>query len=190
MEGVLVNLQLAPQAVVCLAHPLNNTEDFAPGVFLDNTGAIGHDLLSDPARHFIAEQTLQADGMVVAGPLALKQCSGCDPTVANSFIARLPIDFSMPDSVPATNATTTNNNRELHPLSLQNLPKRWGFAVAIINWNELIGRSDVYQLFRDRPGWEFQLTRSDTLVDHDTNLTTQKVSSLLLHRHQRLMSVF
>lgn len=38
MGGVLVNLQLAPQAVVCLLHPLNNTEDFEDGVYMDNTG--------------------------------------------------------------------------------------------------------------------------------------------------------
>ena len=38
MEGVLVNLQLAPQGVVCLLHPLNNTEDFQDGIFMDNTG--------------------------------------------------------------------------------------------------------------------------------------------------------
>ena len=38
MEGVLVNLQLAPQAVVCLLHPLNNTEDFEDGIFMDNKG--------------------------------------------------------------------------------------------------------------------------------------------------------
>eukprot|EP00529_Nitzschia_sp_RCC80_P030671 CAMPEP_0113503384 /NCGR_PEP_ID=MMETSP0014_2-20120614/34117_1 /TAXON_ID=2857 /ORGANISM="Nitzschia sp." /LENGTH=304 /DNA_ID=CAMNT_0000398351 /DNA_START=46 /DNA_END=957 /DNA_ORIENTATION=+ /assembly_acc=CAM_ASM_000159 len=48
MDGILVNLQIAPDAVVCLIHPLNNTEDFEPPVYMDNTGAIGHDLLSDP----------------------------------------------------------------------------------------------------------------------------------------------
>jgi len=51
MEGILVNLQLAPRAVVCLLHPIVNTEDFEEdGIIMDNTGALGHDLLSDPAR--------------------------------------------------------------------------------------------------------------------------------------------
>ena len=49
MDGILVNLQLVPDAVVCLVHPVNNTEDFPPGIYMDNSGAIGHDLLNDPA---------------------------------------------------------------------------------------------------------------------------------------------
>ena len=33
MEGVLHNLQLAPEGVICLLSPLNNTEDFDDGRF-------------------------------------------------------------------------------------------------------------------------------------------------------------
>lgn len=163
MEGVLVNLQLAPQAVVCLLHPVNNTEDFEPPVFMDNTGAIGHDLLSDPKRNFIAEQTLESEKMVIAGPLSLRQCSDCDPTVERAFIARLPID---PPGMPGAR---DDQGRRL----------RWGFAVALINWNALIYRSNVFELFDER-GWNFQLTRTDVVVDKETGDVQRKVSLVFL----------
>ena len=93
MDGVLVNLQLAPQAVVCLLHPLNNTEDFEAPIFMDNTGAQGLDLFTDQFSKFIAEQMIKKDEVAIAGPLSLRQCRdrNCDATVEKAFIARLPI---------------------------------------------------------------------------------------------------
>jgi signal transduction histidine kinase/CheY-like chemotaxis protein len=147
MEGVLVNLQLAPEAVVCMVHPLINTEDFADGITMDNSGVIGHDLLTDPKRAFIAQATLPSDKLVIAGPLTLKQCQDCDPVVRKAFIARLPIAM------------------EGHQIEVNGqFYDRWGFAVAIINWNALVERSDVYEIFRGR-GLEFQLTRTDWNYD-------------------------
>ena len=116
MDGILVNLQLAPQAVVCLVYPLNNTEDFPDGIFLDISGSIGHDLLFDPDRRIVAEATIPLDKVVVTGPLTLKQCESCDPSVEQSFIVRFPIE--VPD-----------HQIEVHGVSYN----RWGFAVAIIN---------------------------------------------------------
>lgn len=157
MEGVLVNLQLAPQAVVCLLHPMVNSEDFTDGKVMNNTGAWGHDLLTDPARRFIAEATIPSDDIVIAGPLSLKTCSDCDPTVEKAFIARMPID--MPG----------------HTIVVNDVPyEKWGFAVALINWNALIERSNVYQNFEDR-GFEFQLTRTDSAVDTATGEITETV---------------
>ena len=151
MEGVLVNIQLAPGAVVCLAYPLNNTEDFTDGVFMDNTGAIGHDLLTDPSRSFIAEATIPSDGVVIAGPLTLTQCHDCDPTVERAFIARFPIEM------PGTKIVVQGVSYS-----------KWGFAVAIINWNALVERSEVFELFAEQ-GLEFQLTRTDKKSDPETN---------------------
>jgi hypothetical protein len=115
MDGILVNLQLVPDAVVCLLHPINNTEDFPLGVYMDNTGAIGHDLLTDPARKFIAEATVPSDQVVIAGSLSLRQRHDCDPTVEKAFIARLPIASD-------TNQITVNGASY----------NSWGFAVALI----------------------------------------------------------
>ena len=84
MEGVLVNIQL-----VCLLHPMVNPEAFPEGIEMDNTGAWGHDLLTDPARKFIAEATIPSEDIVIAGPLTLRQCPDCDATVKKAFIARL-----------------------------------------------------------------------------------------------------
>ncbi|CAB9511086.1 Receptor-type guanylate cyclase gcy [Seminavis robusta] len=157
MNGVLVNLQLAPQAVVCLLHPMVNTEDFPPGIVMNNTGAWGHDLLTDPARKFIAEATIPSEKIVIAGPLTLRQCQDCDPTVERAFIARIPIAMEGKEIV------------------VNDVPyEKWGFAVALINWNALIERSSVYQTFEER-GLEFQLTRTDRKFDAENNVTTEKV---------------
>lgn len=145
MEGILVNLQLAPQAVVCLLHPLINTEDFEDGIIMDNTGAQGLDLLVDPFSKFIAEQSIPKDDVIVAGPLTLRQCSGqsCHATVEKAFIARLPI--GVPD----------------HEITVDGIPyNKWGFATALINWEALITRSNVFDNFAAR-NMEFQLTRTD-----------------------------
>ena len=172
MDGILVNLQIAPDAVVCLIHPLNNTEDFEPPVFMDNTGAIGHDLLSDPERSFIARATIPSDDIVVAGPLRMAQCQDCHPTVEKAFIARLPI--ALPNHTIAIDG--------------QYYPDKWGFAVAILNWNALVERSGIYEMFQqyggegngEGTGWEFQLTRTDRTYDEDTGMTTENVSIKLL----------
>jgi len=157
MDGILVNLQLVPDAVVCLAHPMNNTEDFPPGVYMDNSGAIGHDLLNDPARKFIARATVPAEDVVVAGPLTLRQCQDCDPVVEKGFIVRLPIASD-------TNVITVDDVGY----------NRWGFAVAIINWKELVLRSDVYEMFEGE-ALEFQLTRTDRKYNPETSEFTEKV---------------
>jgi signal transduction histidine kinase len=157
MEGVLVNLQLAPEAVVCMVHPRINTEDFADGITMDNSGAIGHDLLTDPKRAFIAQATLRSDELVIAGPLTLLQCQDCDPIVRKAFIARLPIAM------------------EGHQIEVNGqFYDRWGFAVAIINWNALVERSDVYEIFRGR-GLEFQLTRTDRNYDEARDAYMEEV---------------
>mmetsp|Transcript_3443 Transcript_3443/g.5060 ORF Transcript_3443/g.5060 Transcript_3443/m.5060 type:complete len:753 (+) Transcript_3443:107-2365(+) len=162
MEGVLVNLQLAPQAVVCMFYPMINTEDFEPPMVLDNTGAWGHDLLSDPARVFIAEATVPRSDVVTAGPLALKQCSDCDPTVRHAFIARLAINALTDEQV----------------ITVGGVPyKKWGFAVALINWGELIERSDIYERFKLK-NMEFKLTRTDIKYDADTGAEVEKVATL------------
>ncbi|CAJ1959835.1 unnamed protein product [Cylindrotheca closterium] len=157
MDGILVNLQLVPDAVVCLSHPLINTEDFPPGVIMDNSGVIGHDLLNDPARKFIARATVPSEDVVVAGPLSLRQCQDCDPVVEKAFIARLPI-------VSETNIITVDGVGY----------NRWGFAVAIINWEELVLRSDLYEAFENE-GMEFQLTRTDRTYNPEKSNFTENV---------------
>lgn len=161
MEGVLVNVQLAPQGVVCLLHPLINTEDFPPGVMMNNTGAQGHDLLMDPARKFIAEATIPQDDIVIAGPLTLRQCNDCDPIVSRAFIVRLAIAM------------------EGHEIEVAGETyEKWGFAVVLINWGALIDRSGVYEKFAEL-GYDFQLTRTDRIVDQDTGAVTEKVRETL-----------
>ena len=153
MEGVLVNLQLAPEAVVCLLYPLVNTEDFENGIVLNNTGARGLDLLVDPVSSFIAKAAIATDSIAIAGPLTLRQCreSSCDAAVEKAFIARLPIVVSDND---------INVDGKTY--------KRWGFATALINWEALVTRSNIYESFTSR-GMEFQLTRTDRKFNTQTN---------------------
>lgn len=89
MQGILVNLQLAPQGVVCLAYPLNNTEDFPDGIFYDVSSAVGHDLLIDPLRKDAAEAAIIANKIVVAGPVTLRGCVDCHPSVEQVYACRL-----------------------------------------------------------------------------------------------------
>ena len=160
MEGVLVNVQLAPQAVVSMAYPLNNTEDFEDGVFLNSNGAIGHDLLNDPNRVAIARATVPAPGVVIAGPLTLIQ--GDFPVVRECFIARLAIN--MPGATPPYDIKVDGISYE-----------SWGFAVVLINWEALKDRSNVYERFNQR-GMFFQLTRTDQKFDSDTNTFVERVN--------------
>lgn len=149
-DGVIVNLQLAPKAVVCLSYPLVNTADYEDGVVMNNTAAIGHDLLNDPNRKFIAEQTVPADGVVIAGPLTLVQ--GGEEVVEQAFIARLPIVSD--DHIIEVNGVPYN---------------RWGFAVTLINWKAVVERTGIYQEF-EQESCEFQLARTDRIYDEDTDI--------------------
>ena len=158
MDGVLVNLQFAPYGVVCLLHPLNNTEDFDDGIFMDNTGAWGMDLLTDPKSKFIAEQTVKKDRVIVAGPRALRQCQGCHPTVEEAFIARLPIVSD--DHIMYVDGEPYN---------------RWGFATALINWRQLVTRSGIYESFA-QSNMGFRLTRTDRVFDDEKNEYVEEVS--------------
>jgi sensor domain CHASE-containing protein len=124
---------------------------------MDNSGAFGHDLLTDPDRKFIAEVTVPSSKVVIAGPLTLRQCHNCDPTVEKAFIARLPI-------------ASDSNTITVHGQDY----KRWGFAVALINWNELVKRSGVYDVF-EAEDLEFQLTRTDRIHSVDSDTFTQQV---------------
>jgi hypothetical protein len=159
MQGVLVNIQLAPQAVVCLLHPLNNTEDFEDGVFMDNSGALGLDLLVDEKLKFGAQKTLQSKSVGIVGPLSLRQCQGCDATVEKALIARLPIfvdDYEIVvDGIPYPD---------------------WGFATVLINWQELVTRSGIFEMFRAHD-FEFQLTRTDQKYNAATESYYQEVRS-------------
>lgn len=152
MQGILINLELAPQGVVCLVDPLNNTEDFPDGIFYDSSTAVGHDLLKDPLRKEAAEATIIANKAVVTGPLMLRRCNECHPLIEQAFIVRLPID--VPD----------------HTIEVQGVSHNcWGFAVAVINWKELVRRSNIYDNFR-LARFQFRLKQVDLVFDNATNI--------------------
>ena len=144
LEKVLVGVQLAPKAVVSLLYPLINTEDFDEGTVLDNTGAVGHDLLTDPNRVKIARATVPAKGVVMAGPLTLVQ--GNKPKVKEAIIARLPINM------PGYSIVVDGTDYQC-----------WGFAIVIFNWAELKTRSGLYDRFKEHR-LHFNLTRTDFTV--------------------------
>jgi len=161
LERVLVNIQLAPKAVVSLFYPLVNTEDFEAPLVLDNRGAWGHDLLNDPQRSAIAYQTVPAKTVVIAGPQQLVQSSV--PVVRDALIARLPI--SIPGKSHSIKWTTADGMLQDHNV--------WGFAVLLINWAELKKRSGLYDRFA-REKMHFRLTRTDLITDPQTKVVTPK----------------
>ncbi|KAG7347634.1 hybrid sensor and regulator fused protein [Nitzschia inconspicua] len=157
MGNILVNIQLAPAGVICLLHPMNNTEDFEAGMFLDSTGAWGLDLLNDPIMKFIALGSLEKEEVVVAGPMPLVQCPEC----GDFFIARLPI---------------VDPKHKIIGLDGVAYP-RWGFATALIDWTQMVNSSGILHSFRNGYGgqgksldqYNFQLTRTD----REYNKTTE-----------------
>jgi len=164
MSGILVSLQLVPHQVVCMAYPLINTEDFEDGTVMDNSGAIGLDLLAIPSRIAYAESVLQSQGVYTVGPLTLVNCpmedsatGECDVSVQKAFIAALPVS--------AGNHTITVG---------KNTYERWGSVEAIINWAALIDRSDIFERF-ENDGKGFQLTRTDRSTDPQTNQESTEV---------------
>jgi len=153
MEGVLVNLQVAPMGTVCLIYPLKNTEDFQPPKYFDNSNSVGHDLITDPTRKFIARETVLTDDVVIAGPLSLRQCPNCDVTVKTVLYVRM-----------AVNAFSQN-----HVINIDGVYyKKWGFVIALINWAELVRRSDIDERFAMR-GLRYQLTRTDRNYNNTTH---------------------
>ncbi len=153
MNGILSNIQLAPNGVICLLHPMNNTEDFVDGKFMDNTPAWGLDLFHDPAMEFIAKKSIKSEKVGIAGPLQLKQCPDCDPF----FIARLPVVDSK------------------HEIIVDGVPyKRWGFATALIAWTALVKETRIYDSFSSH-GFEFQLTRKDRPFNTETQVYDEQI---------------
>jgi hypothetical protein len=45
--------------------------------------------------------------------------------------------------------------------------KRWGFATALINWEQLVNRSHMHKTFQER-GMAFMLTRTDRIYNDTT----------------------
>ena len=145
----LVNIQLAPKGVVSLIYPVINCEDFVDnprveeGYCMNNTGALGHDLLNDPARVGIARATVPADGVVTAGPLSLIQGG-------ETFIARLAINMDINDG---------------HQMVVDNVTyPAWGFCVVLLDWSTLKEQSNIYKEFENEK-MQFKLTRTDVAPD-------------------------
>lgn len=160
LEGILVSLQLAPMGVVSMIYPLINREDFEPPIYMNNTGAIGHDLLFDKRRTDGARKTLSSDKPVVVGPLTLIQ--GDTPVVKEAFIMRLAINMTgYLINVPQENAPDVPY-------------ESWGFAVVLLNWAEAKEKTGLYEVFK-KNGMEFTLTRVDTKLDPITNTIEKKV---------------
>jgi hypothetical protein len=160
MRKVLVALFIAPHDVACMFYPLNNTEDFTAPLYLDHTGAVGHDLLKNPERVAVTITTHLHAEFTVAGPLSLTQCSSCPPAVKRAFIAALPVN--MP-KVLGYNIYADGVNYS-----------SWGIVGAVINWEELLERSNIYHQF-EAQGMQFVLTKTEWIFDTSKRQYIEKV---------------
>lgn len=156
----LVNLQLAPEGVVCLVYPINNTEDFQYPLFLDSSGAIGLDNLATYDRRSLSEKTLQTNDVITAGPLQLSQCIGCPPEVKTAIIAR--INIPMP----------SNLGYQIHVG--EHSYSSWGFATVIVNWQYLMSQFDLQKTLEPY-GIEFLLSKTDLIFNTSTNRYDERV---------------
>jgi signal transduction histidine kinase/CheY-like chemotaxis protein len=154
MDGILHNIQLAPEGVICLLHPVVNTEDFDDGTVLDNHGAFGIDLLNDSFQKYIARASLKGEEIGIAGPRTLTQCSDC----GLYFIARLPV----------------RTNKHTIVVEGERYEHRWGFATALINWDILVSRAGILEHFEES-GFEFRLTRTDRNFNDKTRVYDEDV---------------
>jgi hypothetical protein len=89
LQGILVNVQLAPSGVLCLTYPKNNTEDFPPGVYLDTSGAIGLNLFDTPSRAKSSKDAVVKYDKTIQGPIKLVQ--GDQSVIEEALIARYPV---------------------------------------------------------------------------------------------------
>jgi hypothetical protein len=193
LQGVLVNLQLAPHGVICLLHPMNNTEDFVDRnngtnnsgseTFLDSTPVWGLDLMKDPKMKYIASQQIkQADdnngadknNLGIVGPRILNQC----PTCGLYFIVRLVIDLNDVKHEHDDDHRFDDDVMDDHLMWVNGLGyNRWGFATALINWDHLVQRSRMHAMFHER-GMSFLLTRTDRIYNDATLLYDEQVQVL------------
>ena len=160
MRGVLLTIQLVPHQVVCMVYPLINTEDFDNGMVMNRTSVVGLDLVEYPNRTLFSQDVLSSKDVFITGPLSLKfsSCTGdCEFSVEKAFIASLPI------------------SSKNHTIVIRDeVYERWGSIEAIINWNTLIQRSDIFDRFA-KVGKGFQLTRTDSSIDPTTDQLTFEV---------------
>ena len=82
MQGIIVNVQLAPIGIICLTYPKNNTR-------LDTSGAIGLNLFDTPNRAYTSKATVHKGEKTIQGPIKLAQ--GNLSVVDEAIIARYPV---------------------------------------------------------------------------------------------------
>jgi signal transduction histidine kinase/CheY-like chemotaxis protein len=153
MDRTLVNLQLSPYGVICLVYPKNNTEDFDHGHYVDSSRVWGLDLLEEPKMRFIARESMKREEVGIAGPRPLNQCPEC----GLFFIARLPV------------------LSEHHVIVIDGIAyPRWGFATAIINWNELFHHFEDHEPFNSKK-FDFRITRTDQVYNETTKQYNEQV---------------
>jgi class 3 adenylate cyclase len=146
MQGILVNVQLAPFGVLCLTHPKNNTEDFPPGVYLDTTGAIGLNLFDTPSRAASSKAAVIKGEKTIQGPIKLVQ--GELSVVEEALIARYPVfmdGYSM-------------------AIDGMNYPF-YGLTIVLMDWDKLKSKFGIYNFFSREQHMEFRMTRYDSWND-------------------------
>ena len=156
LRKILVNLQLAPHGVLCMTYPLNNTEDFDDGRYLDTSGAIGLDLLEDSSRSTLTKKAAKDDRWTIQGPIKLVQRELS--VVDQAVIGRYPMN------VPYHNVTIDGKSYDL-----------WGFSVALMDWDRLKGQVGLYEFF-ERNNMEFKMTSTNIIEDKETGRKIYDVS--------------
>mmetsp|Transcript_11703 Transcript_11703/g.17643 ORF Transcript_11703/g.17643 Transcript_11703/m.17643 type:complete len:741 (-) Transcript_11703:268-2490(-) len=158
MDGLIVHYRLAPHAVFCLVDPLVNDEDFGEGQSMDFSGAIGRDLLhSNAFWDKTVRATINSPGneVDIFGPIEIAK--GDDVIMPELYCGHLKVN--MPG----------------YELEIDgDVYESWGFVMHFIHWSKLKEQSKIYDSFSKR-GVEFNLTRTDVIVDPATGEETAKV---------------
>ena len=153
LDDILHNLQFAPFGVICLVFPLVHV-DSIDGTILNISSALGADLLNTPQQQYIARESLKNESISIVGPRPVVQC----PTCGLYFIVRVPV-------------VSTTNKIEIDGVDYF----RWGFATALIQWEKLVDRSRIQDIFSSHQK-EYRLTRTDRIY----NVTTERYDEIIV----------
>ena len=156
LDDVLYNIQFAPGGVICLSSELIPVDFINDDTILNSTTVIGVDLLNTPQLQYFAREALRGESISIDGPRTAVQCPDC----GLYFIVIIPI-------------LSTTHHIEIDGQEYD----RWGFATALIQWEKLVQRSYIYELFSSE-NKDFRLTRTDHVYNAASNIYDEVIVTL------------
>ena len=161
LDRILINLFILPAGVFCNSYPLNNTEDFDEGKYLDTGSVAGYNVLENPMSRVDLLKTLRDQQTDIAGPLPLRKCWLCEEiTVNTAVMVRVPVVIS---------PSNGEHDDSTHHMSFENETyPTWGAVGAFINWDALVQDSNAKE---GGISFTYRLWKAGHFEDEDGSIT-------------------